>query len=385
MRPGLVSHRLLPMTLTSVLLLHVELLGALGPTQPHALRSAGAPDSGFTVRNLGRGVYAVVRNEPLGFINESNSLFIVGDTGVIVVDAQSSSARTRETLAALRTITTKPVRTLINTHWHDDHVVGNEVYAAAFPGLEIIAHVTAPEDMATLGVQYRRSAAAARQRTIDYLRGLIARNQSFLGGPLSDEERRSHELSAWLLEDYSNASADFRPLPPTRTVTHRLTLHLGQREVDVLFLGKGHTRGDLVVFLPKERILAAGDLVMWPVPFVGSTSYPGDFARTLQRVRALNAATVLPGHGKILRAADADPYIDLVSRMLGSIADQASAAVQRGDSLAQARTAIELDEFEDALADGDPVRKMLFEYYVRGSAIPRAFEQAKAPPLPRGS
>jgi cyclase len=368
---------LLPITLTGSLLFPPAVRDARESTQPHALRSVGAPDSGFTLRSLGQGVYATVRNEPLGFINESNSLFIVGDTGVIVVDAQSSSARTRETLAALRTITTKPVRTLINTHWHDDHVVGNEVYAAAFPGLEIIAHTTAPEDLATLGVQFRRSGVAARQQTIDYLRGLITRNQSFLGGPLSAEERRSHELSAWLLDDYSNASADFRPLPPTRTVTDSLTLHLGQREVDILFLGKGHTRGDLVVFLPKERILAAGDLVMWPVPFVGSTSYPAEFARTLQRVRSLNAATVLPGHGKILQAVDANPYIGLVSRVLESIAEQAGAAAGRGDSLAQARTAIKLDDFEIAIAGGDPVRKMLFEYYVRNSAIPRAFEQAK--------
>jgi cyclase len=338
---------------------------------------AAAPDSGFTLDSLGRGVYAVVRNEPEGLINESNSLFIVGDTGVIVVDAQSSSARTRETLAALRTITNKPVRTLINTHWHDDHVVGNEVYAAAFPGLQIIAHASAPEDMATIGADYRRNGVAARDQTIAYLRGLIAKNQSFLGGPLSAEERRSHELSAWLLEDYSNASADFQPVPPTRTVSDRLTLWLGRREIDVLYVGKGHTRGDIVVFLPQERILAAGDLVMWPVPFVGSTSYPAEFARTLERVRALHAVTVVPGHGKVMSGDVADPYMALVSRMLGSIGEQARVAVARGDSLAQARAAIRLDEFERAIAGDDPVRKILFGYYVRGSAIPRAFEQAK--------
>jgi cyclase len=343
---------------------------------PHP--APAAPDSGFTIDSLGRGVYAVVRNEPQGLINESNALFIVGDTGVIVVDAQSSSARTRETLAALRTITDQPVRTLINTHWHDDHVVGNEVYATAFPGMQIIAHVTAPGDMATMGVEFRHQGVAARRQTIDYLRNLIAKNQSFLGGPLSAEERRSHELSAWLLEDYSNASADFQPLPPTRTVTDRLTLWLGAREVDVQFLGRGHTRGDLVVFLPQERILAAGDLVMWPVPFVGSTSYPAEFAQTLERVRELHPLVVVPGHGRVLPAAVAGPYIDLVSRMLHAIADQARAAVARGDSLAQARTTIALDEFERAIVDESPVRKMLFGYYVRDSAIPRAFEQAKA-------
>src|SRR5678809_481127 len=100
----------------------------LPPTSAPATTASrdSRPDSGFTVTKLATGLYAVTRNEPLGLINESNSMFIIGDRDVIVVDAQSSSKRTLETLAALRRLTDKPVSALINTHWHDDHVVGNE-------------------------------------------------------------------------------------------------------------------------------------------------------------------------------------------------------------------------------------------------------------------
>lgn len=340
---------------------------------------AATADSGFAVERLADGIHAVIRREPQGVINESNTLFIVSDTGVLVVDAQSSSARTRETLAAIRRVTDKPVRTVVNTHWHDDHVVGNEVYREAFPGVQIIAHATATEDLATLGVQFRQSTHESRAGTIQFLRGLVERRTSFAGGSISDDEARSHTLSAWLLGDYGNAAADFRPLPPTRTVTDRLTITLGGRQVDIIHPGRGHTRGDLVVYLPQERILAAGDLVMWPVPFVGSTSFPAEFATTMASLRALHPARVVPGHGRVLHGEEADRHMATVERMLTSVVEQARAAVARGDSLPQARQAINLDAFRDAIAGDHPVRKILFGYYVTGSAIPRAFEQASAP------
>jgi cyclase len=345
---------------------------------PPLLLSSGSADSGFTVRAIAKGVYAVVRSEPLGLINESNALFIVGDTDVIVVDAQSSSARTREVLGALRRITNKPVSTLINTHWHDDHVVGNEVYRSAFPAMAIVAHATAPEDMATTGVAFRKG-VDSRAGTIGFLRGLVARKESFLGGPIGPEESRSHELSAWLMEEYSNASAAFRPLSASRTVDDVLELRQGARRIRVQFLGRGHTRGDLVVFLPDEGILAAGDLLMWPVPFVGSTSYPADFAVTEERLRGLAPRWVVPGHGKVLTASEADAHAERIVRMLRSVSTQAAAAAARGETLDQARKSIDLSEARRELVGGNRLREILFDYYVAGSAVARAYELAAKP------
>src|ERR1041384_4496656 len=94
----------------------------------------------FELVKMADGVYATIRKEPPGLAVESNSLFIICDRDVIVVDAQSNVAATRAVLAALRRVTTKPVRYVINTHWHDDHIVGNQVYAQAFPGIDFIAH-----------------------------------------------------------------------------------------------------------------------------------------------------------------------------------------------------------------------------------------------------
>jgi glyoxylase-like metal-dependent hydrolase (beta-lactamase superfamily II) len=332
------------------------------------------PDSGFAVRRLADGVYAAIRREPPGVINESNSLFVVGRDAVLVVDAQSSSARTREVVAALRRITTKPVRWLVNTHWHDDHVAGNAVWRDAYPGLEIVAHATAAEDMATEGARLRKLSVGARDNTIGFLRQLVADGRSYLGGAMDEEERLSHLASARLLEDYSDASADLRPLPATRTVADRLALDVGGTPVEVLYLGRGHTRGDLVVHLPREHVVAAGDLVMWPVEFVGSTSYPLDFGDTVDRLRALHATRIVPGHGPVL---EGDAHAALVSRLLHSLASQARAAAARGDSLPQAMRAIDLGDVRAARAGESSVRRILFSYYVTQEGIKRALAQAR--------
>lgn len=345
---------------------------------PAAAFAPPVRDSGFTVRNLGSGVYAVTRNEPLGFINESNSLFIVGDRDVIVVDAQSSPDRTRETIAALRAITTKPVMTLINTHWHDDHVVGNAVYRDSFPGLTIIGHASNEEDMGTMGVQFRKGTATSRAGTIGLLEGFVHKRESFLGGPIDAEESRSHTLSAWLLKDYS-VSAEFLPPTPTRTVSDSLILMQGRRRIEILFLGKAHTRGDLVVRLPREGIVASGDLLMNPVQFVGSTSYPREMVATIERLRALAPRLLVPGHGRILGTAESERYATLVAATLRSILQQTDAAVARGQTLEQLRKAIDLSTYRTAIAGASRLNAGLFNYYVAGSAVARAYNLATSP------
>src|ERR1043165_5176764 len=97
-------------------------LFALLTLSTHAAQSKPAK---FDVVKLAEGVYAAIRKDPPGFAVESNSVFIIRDDGVCVADAQSNTATTRMVLAALRKLTDKPVKYVINTHWHDDHIIGN--------------------------------------------------------------------------------------------------------------------------------------------------------------------------------------------------------------------------------------------------------------------
>src|SRR5918995_7466446 len=106
---------------------------------------------------LASGVFAAVRAEPLSLAVNSNSLIIVRDKDVVVIDAQFTRAATQQTIAAIRKVTKKPVGYVINTHWHDDHVAGDQVYRDSFPAVRFVMHGNTAADLATLGVTNRRN------------------------------------------------------------------------------------------------------------------------------------------------------------------------------------------------------------------------------------
>src|SRR5262245_58953151 len=99
------------------------------------------------------GIYAVLRSQhPDEQPGHSNSLIIINDDDVVVVDATRMPSQARKIIAVVRALTDRPVRTLVHTHWHDDHVYGNQAFAEAFPGLEIVAHQNAREDMLAISL-----------------------------------------------------------------------------------------------------------------------------------------------------------------------------------------------------------------------------------------
>jgi cyclase len=338
-------------------------------------RAARPQAKKFDVVKLAEGVYAAVRRDPPGFAVESNSLFVIGDDGVIVVDAQSNAAATRETLAALRALTDKPVRVVVNTHWHDDHVVGNQVYQEAFPGVQFVAHAATRAYLPAAGAANRRKwHEGGLSQFIQMLRDLVKDNKSLGGGALDDEERASYLSDISLGEGYMTVPAAYEPLLPTVTLEDKLTLYQGTRAVEILFLGRGHTSGDLVVRLPRENIVAAGDLLVWPVPLVGSDqSHVSDWAATLEKLTALKPAVILPGHGPLMRD---DSYARQVARLMDSVSRQTRAAVVRGETLESARKSVKLDEFRKLFAGESHLRNTLFTMYVAGPAVASAYADA---------
>src|SRR3982751_4126130 len=110
----------------------------------------------FTVEKLAGGIYAFLRKDPPSlWFNPSNGL-IVGKNYAIVIDSNISSEYTKEVLAAIRKITDKPVRYVISTHWHEDHIIGNHVYREAFPNVKFVGHRSTLNDLATIGVSNRK-------------------------------------------------------------------------------------------------------------------------------------------------------------------------------------------------------------------------------------
>ena len=107
-----------------------------------------------------------------------------------------------------------------------------------------------------------------------------------------------HELT--VLRNTELAMDSVVPTPPNLTLTDRMTLHRGGREIQLMFLGRGHTAGDVVVYLPAERVLVTGDLLTAGLPWMGD-GYPSEWADTLERFKGLELDVMLPAHGGAIR------------------------------------------------------------------------------------
>jgi glyoxylase-like metal-dependent hydrolase (beta-lactamase superfamily II) len=332
----------------------------------------------FEMVKVAEGVYAAIRREPPGLTVNANSIFIINEDDVVVVDTTLTPGSAREELAALKRLTSKPVKYVINTHWHDDHIMGNQVYSAAFPGAEFIAHARTREYLPTTGLTNRRQAMSAQgyPQFIAALKSRLEKNVSVFGGPLNDEERTTLASDIQIAERYMAENPGAQIVLPTLTFEDHLTLHRAGRTIDVLYPGRGHTSGDIVVHLPQEGILITGDLVIYPVPYVGNPqSHPRDWSATLEKLIALHPTIIIPGHGPVLHD---DSYLKLMARLFASISQQVERAVARGETLEQVRKSVNLDEFQNLFAGDSRMKRLIFRSYVAGPAVDAAFNDVSA-------
>ena len=249
----------------------------------------GAEFSGeaFRFNKIQDGIYHAVGSGAMSV--GCNATIIVNAEDVLIVDSHSTPAAAWALAEQVKTITDKPIRYVINTHFHWDHAHGNQVYG---PDVEVIGH------------EFTRRMLAAgesmRGRSWDMFIGGVPSQIAQLGKQIeamadgAPKEKLREQLR--IQEQYRQALATIKPQPPTITLTDTMTLYRGGREIRLMFLGRAHTGGDVVVYLPKERVVATGDLLTAGPSYLGD-AYLMDWSATLERLRALDFDTVLPGHG----------------------------------------------------------------------------------------
>lgn len=337
---------------------------------------AAPPPKPFDVVRLADGVYGFVWRNPLQDPIEGNALFVINDRDVLVVDTGLLPSSARRMAAELRRLTTKPVRYVVNTHWHDDHHNGNQVYRELWPGVEFIAHRNTRADMFAHTYDVRDEDLANMERAEAKYARWAATGTDDEGKPLEERRRRrAAELAAM----YHATVPEFRTIrntPPELTLTDELVLHRGGRRIEIRWLGRGNTRGDLVVFLPHERIAATGDLLVNPVPF-GIGSYYADWIATLGRVDSLDATILFPGHGAVQRDRT---YLHQVQGLLRALVDSSKAVVADSGTLDDARRRITLADWKQTLAGDDPAQQRMFDGTFVAPAVERAWRQARGEP-----
>lgn len=258
---------------------------------------------------------------------DGNSIAILSRDGVLVFDTNGTLAASALVLAEIRTLTDQPVRWIVNSHWHWDHWYGTETYLRAFPDVRIVSHEKNRELMMGPALAFNRP--FMEQQLPAYLQDMEKRAAGTPAlKPLLDEDTA-------FLEQKKNVHLVF----PNVTFTDRLVIELGERHIEVLNYGRGVTPGDTFVYLPKEKILLLGDLIVNPVTFALS-GFPTEWLRVLEKVDALDATTIVTGHGpplhdKTLLRATMEVFRVLLregkaAKMKGLDPDQAKEAILPG-------------------------------------------------------
>lgn len=245
------------------------------------------------VAEVSPGVYAYIQLDGTWGLN--NTGFITGKDAVAVVDTCFTEARTRAFLRAIGGVTELPIRTLVNTHHHGDHTHGNYL----LPGASIVGHELCRQTVIDTGIHTLR--------------------------PLFPNV-------VW---------GDLELAPPFITFQERLDLFVDELKLELRYMGPAHTTNDVAVWLPERRLLFTGDLVFnGGTPFVAMGSIAGSLL-ALDRLRELDAATIVPGHGPV---CGTEP-LDEIESYLRFVQDTAQAAFASGLSPLEAARQTDLGRF----------------------------------------
>jgi glyoxylase-like metal-dependent hydrolase (beta-lactamase superfamily II) len=249
----------------------------------------------YKFEKITEGVYYATATGSM--VTGSNNVAIIGSRDVLVVDTGTSPAAARAFVEDLKLVTTNPVRYVVNTHFHYDHTDGNQVYAGK---ADIIAHEFVKQAMQTMDVLHREPYQTSQlvnvPRRIDDLKGQIATAKDA-------STRQTLQQQLKVAQDGFEQLKEITPTPPNVTYSSNKVLDLGGREVRLLFLGRGHTNGDTVVFLPKEKIVATGDLMESQIAYMGDAQF-AEWVTTLDALKRLDFDTDLPGHGMPFRGKE---------------------------------------------------------------------------------
>jgi cyclase len=282
-----------------------------------------------------------------------------------VFDTNGTPAAAAAVLAGIRTLTDRPVRWIVNSHWHWDHWYGTETYQQAFPDVRIVAHEKTRAMMMGPALEFNRP--GIETELPGYLRNLeqrAATNPALK--PLLDEDRF-----------FLDQKAHVQHIVPDVTFSDRLNIELGERHIEVLHYERAVTPGDAFVYLPKEKILLIGDLIVNPITFALS-GYPTEWLRTLEKIDTLDVSTIVTGHGPPLHdKALLHETIDVFRVLLR----EGKAARERGLTPDQAKDAIlpGLHDLMVKITADDPARNDAFRVQLVDWYLHRVYDELAGP------
>jgi glyoxylase-like metal-dependent hydrolase (beta-lactamase superfamily II) len=282
-----------------------------------------------------------------------------------VFDSNGTPAASAAVLAEIRKLTNAPVRYVVNSHWHWDHWYGTETYKKAFPDVHVVAHEKTREMMLGTAIEFNRPGIERQLPT--YIASLEKRAAADPKlQPLLEEDR-------FFLDQKSHATL----IAPDVTYSSELNLYVGGREIQVRHYDRAVTPGDTFIYLPKEKVLLTGDLLVNPVAFALSC-YPSGWLKTLEQMNTLEASVIVPGHGTPLHDKT---LLHAHMEAMRILLDAGRAAKARGLDADQARDEAmpRLRDVMITMTGDDPKRNQEFKVYLADWYMHRVYDELNGP------
>jgi glyoxylase-like metal-dependent hydrolase (beta-lactamase superfamily II) len=324
-------------------------------------------------QKVAEGVY-LFATSPYGVGLSGNSVAIIGSEAVLIFDTNGLPKTAQTILDKVKTLTDKPVRYVVNSHWHWDHWAGNQVYQAAFPHVKIITHEKTLQLMKEVEPKWNEE--GLKSGLPGYLKSLEEKLATMKAEKKSESEIKELQELIDAGKNFLAQKTSLHKTYPNVTFSKSMNISLGNRNVQILH-ARAITAGDTYVYLPKEKILVTGDIVLSPYPYAIGGTYPAEWLKTLKGFAELKPTIIIPGHGN----PQTVEFIQQNIHLFETILQEVKVVKSKGLTLDQTKEAIGKQNNELASIIGITDENMAAEFrvYFLDIFVSRAYRELDAP------
>ncbi len=308
-----------------------------------------------------------------------NVTIIEQKDGLVLIDAGNSKGAGERIVDMVRSVSPKPVKAVVISQWHGDKPQGLSEILKAWPDARTIStvptqqHLSDPVTMNTPGSENPFADAKLQAQLQSYENRIADQAQA----ADSEEMRRHYQAFAVDVKQWAHDLRGATTLTTKEAFTESMTIGDPDAPIEILYLGRANTDGDAVVWLPRQRIVVAGETVILPFPY-GFESYPADWIAVLDRIRKMPFDILIPGHGM---PQNNRGQIDKIAAALKNVRAQVAPLVAQGLTLAQVQAKVNLSSDEAALVGNDPWLRKWFKNFWADPIVVSSYKEAKGEPI----
>jgi cyclase len=301
--------------------------------------------------------------------SHGNGVAIIGPDGVFFIDTYMQTTYAAEAIRRLKKITKLPVTYVLNTHWHYDHVMGNDVFKKAFPDCKIIMHDSTYRYMEKFTKPKVAGEAEQIKSDVADLKKDFDQGKTSDGVPLTGTMKPFWQWVVKEAEEYARDYKGNRFVNADITFSDTMTFHWSGNTLQVINpLGKGHSEGDAIVWIPEKKIVITGDIVVGPIPYASYINTPG-MIKSLQSIIDLQPAVVIPGHGEILHDMK---YVTLLHKAFSTYVAAAEKAYDNKTPIKEALN-MTFPEIDIQFTGNDDLKKWAYKGYFINDVVSNTY------------